>query len=187
MSIDSKLLWLAYPLGHLPLLLCNGPCNARARRYRGHSTVGGYLYYGNGYWITDAGKLGSPGHASAEIWAHACIPDCLPLNNGHLLPNVDPSDTATWVCLLEDLSEAVWGPQELSNVEHVVGYAWCFGASGDPGVRAWKLLRYMEDCKNIHLFMDIDTDDPAKALVLARIQLREGRRRREELSQANER
>ncbi len=89
--------------------------------------------------------------------------------DGKLLPNVDPEDTATWACLLQELAEAAHvetGPYFGHHLrwEREVTRGW-------PPQSWWSLT-----CKfggSGRQFDGIDTDDPAEALVLARIQLRE--------------
>jgi len=81
--------------------------------------------------------------------------------SGDLLPNVDPTDTATWACLLHDLATAAQIPLE--------PYSTVCWEPGENGV--WVLYSFACGPTDSRHF-NVDTDDPAVALVLARIQLR---------------
>ncbi len=82
---------------------------------------------------------------------------------GNLLPNVDPEDVATWACLLSDLAQALVGEDDVLDVawRRATSAHWRAAVTLGAGHR---VLNYP---------FDIDTDDPALALVLARIQMRE--------------
>ncbi len=85
---------------------------------------------------------------------------------GYLLPRIDPAETATWACVKADLAKALWGGREPIEVT--------FGRTRHG---EWELSLHANpaDMHMIdfdHIFR-VDTDDPALALVLARIQLRE--------------
>ncbi len=94
--------------------------------------------------------------------------------SGALIPDVDPSNVATWNCCLADLAEAV-GCKKPYAVE------WCrvpiVPMRGDT--EQWRLRWTESSVGQMGLvpdpvrYFDIDTDDPALALVLARVQLRE--------------
>lgn len=167
MAIDRKLLWKAWPSGFLAM--------------RGASTVGGWICvrtpFGCRYTNPQSWRFFAPSpvfqagqhkasstrrlEGDAAMEAVRC--------QGDLLPNVDPSDVATWACLLADLAETCLVLDVRAN-DAVVGLIWRLGDSGDPGVQAWELIVYALDYDRSRLFL-IDTDDPAEALVLARIQL----------------
>lgn len=89
---------------------------------------------------------------------------------GDLLPVVDPKETATWACLLADLGAAAPlgrrydAPLDNLTWEKEIDY------SCDDAPDAWVLRASGGRC---HYFWGIETDDPALALVQARIQLRE--------------
>lgn len=119
---------------------------------RGVQSVGGYECVQDGVFIDNHG-------ISAEV--KGVDPE-----SGDLLPNVDPADVATWACLLQDLGEALYRG---NDVDPEIA----------PGGLLWRPHRgdrwILEDINgNIgHLNVGQETDDPALALVLARIQLRE--------------
>lgn len=147
--IPHELLWKAWPSGMVPI--------------RGVATVGGLVYV--------------PDHVG-ERWysvetpymaTHAAI------DAGLLLPNVDPSDTATWACLLRDLAEAADSTGYIaSGTLAYLGALW--RRRSDPGTAWWWELTVQlwgtTGFTQAHPFT-LDTEDPATALVLARIELRE--------------
>lgn len=170
MSIGTDLLWKAWPQGYLAM--------------RGASTVGGY------------GTLLAPDDSGKESLCWISSEELLDVDTGELregmsefeyrrergflLPNVDPSDVATWACLLREFALAVeeiadlYDPSALAigANEHIVGQSLRFVDSGDPGVRTWQLSAYTEG-RELPLFTyTCDTDDPALALVEGRIQVR---------------
>jgi hypothetical protein len=173
MSFDRELLWKAWPNGYLAM--------------SGVHTVGGWICLGE----DDEGPKWS--HPDPRVradpppqWTRCFDGE---LKAGDLLPNVDPADTATWACLLADLAQA-WNctePQNHKNVPRTLslqgGLAWY---SMEPG--CWVLTdgrtsagfgrdatacEYLAHFTSVQMETGIDTDDPALALVLARIQVRE--------------
>ena len=146
---------------------------------RGVSTVGHELFRGSMKHSDDPILLGirfceavadsyrygeQSGSPDDEVMLHLWVA-------GELLPNVDPSDAATWACLLEDLAgerlyNLTWEREERPEYH-------------PPSERvAWRLWHQPTGCaKQVVLHFFIDTDDPALALVLARIQIREGKDR----------
>lgn len=155
MGIDRDLLWRAYPDGHL------------ARR--GASTVGGWLCQNtpeDPYAVVSFGKdreIFSMGTFQAD----PLLTDAL--EAGELLPNVDPTDTATWACLLRDLADSKGRNGAL------VGTGWVRDLDG-----TWCLSSYTCDIRDLEVdktqlwrFDGLDTEDPGLALVKARIQVRE--------------
>lgn len=141
------LLWKAYPAGFLDV--------------RGVFTLGGFLCTGiNQRWLypdaggAPSGRKHDPSHAIFEQYRL----------HGDLLPLPDPNDPATWACLLVDLWEAcpayVKGPAPTGHTWHRFG-------------RAWILSVVLCDGRSLGGSFNIDTDDPAEALVRARIALRE--------------
>lgn len=162
MSIDRELLWRAWPEGHLAM--------------RGVQTLGHWQCR----WAAMGGRFGEFIRAEGNLVpsetglgpirriivnSHEATRDDQGEHaRGDLLPLVDPADIATWSCLLQDLGSALGLPRAL-------GYRWF----GGPGT-GWELHAFTRDEVHRHdgaPFIDIDTDDPALALVLARIQLRE--------------
>ncbi len=167
MSVGKELLWKAWPKGYLAA--------------RGVRTVGGWTCMGlveneHKFWMRadfwmapdmislygrcrDDGEILGYGNASplnVSPWTTA-------RKAGDLLPNVDPADRATWACLLQDLAEAAFvrsseklNPKRALDFHHWDG---CWVVSNGVLV--------------VQKFPNIDTDNPAEALVLARIQLRE--------------
>lgn len=92
---------------------------------------------------------------------------------GDLLPNPDPSDVATWACLLAHLADAE-GSVGMAPGDEVVGLAWAPDFASSP--RRWHLSRYTKSGIVLQrCAWQFDTDDPAEALVLALIQLRASR------------
>jgi hypothetical protein len=91
------------------------------------------------------------------------------LENGDLLPNVDPEDVATWACLLRDLAEVLGIDAPTNLILYQYWGSWwlskrIFGPRGTKGV--YSLLAPVAAS---------DTDDPALALVLAMIEVRKVR------------
>lgn len=103
-----------------------------------------------------------------------------PSQDGSLLPNVDPADVATWACLLADLWFAKWGEPAGTNLfwrhEGPEDY-WILGQLEAAQPKERRLapssfrgtVSFNVDPEEARTF----TQDPARALVLARIQLRE--------------
>jgi hypothetical protein len=162
MSVDRELLWKAWPDGYLAM---------RGVQTLGHwqcrwAAMGGRF----GEFIRAEGNLvqGETGLGTIRrIIVHsseATRDDQGEHARGDLLPLVDPTDTATWACLLQDLASALGLPQGF-------GYRW-FGCPST----GWELHVFTPDgVQRVDgaPFIDIDASDPALALVLARIQLRE--------------
>lgn len=150
MSIDRKLLWKAWPAGFLAM--------------RGASTVGGWVcirtptdcrYANPQNWHFFAPfpvfRAGQHEASSTRRLEGDEAMDGI-RRQGDLLPVVDPSDVATWACLLLDLALAMFRAEE-----------------AEPDLVPGGLV------KNIgHANLGEAVGDPAMALVLARIQLREG-------------
>ena len=87
---------------------------------------------------------------------------------GALLPNVDPTDTAAWACLLADLAMAAGVSHtaegvrfsytnDLDTPRRILGERWVLSSANYGRVKTFRLR----------------SKDKAEALVLARIQLRE--------------
>lgn len=156
-TVSRELLWQAYPNGFLAM--------------RGVSTLGGYLYWANEYWITDPGVLGTPGHSKAEMWGICDPATCEPLKLGHLLPDVDPRQVATWACAKSDLAvtAGVIDREDPGTPEVAFSCASQFGEAGGN----WYLIDYQgARVGKACTFHGLNTEDPALALVLARISLR---------------
>ena len=183
MLVDRELLWKAYPAGYVGT--------------KGVSTVSHWLCRwatGNiAEFILDTGtgkgirKIMVGPHEDGTVgpWKerwddhgeHAA---------GHLLPRVDPSQTATWACLLLDLVSACWTDEIPRPTERWWIRSWrpaLLPLVDEPqaGVEehwseGWVLevsWGYMGVVNRFFSFYDLNTDDPALALVLARIQRRE--------------
>ena len=194
MPIEKELLWEAWPEGYLAI--------------QGVSTVGGWQYLGEspggqrwfrnkpGLHLLRAHKENGeyPAHWPGGWFATDLRVPEKPHKSGDLLPNVDPTDVATWACLLQDLAEAAglavvknltWrtpgremGPMTwlLSGDDFAIGdglaefaviASRAFSADGGEA-----LERAVNAMVARMVDFDIDTDDPAEALILARIQLR---------------
>lgn len=92
-----------------------------------------------------------------KSWAEGQLAD------GALLPYVNPTDATTWLLLLQDLAAALRWPPLHGSVIPV--WDW----RHEPNDGTWVLL----GSEDLSRTFNIDTDDPALALVLARIQVRE--------------
>lgn len=177
--IPHELLWQSWPLGYVPI--------------RGVATVGSYIcvwaepdnvafddpheYHRTLYPVRAASIL----KADATRKLHE--EEQRVIAKGVLLPNVDPSDTATWACLLRDLAEAADSTEYITSGALVYGGA-SWSRRSSPGGSWWELVIQLWDgsspppsvpgpmFEQKHHFT-IDTEDPALALVRARIQLRE--------------
>ena len=148
MTVSRELLWAAYPDGYLAM--------------RGVSTVGGWHCVGDqthhcdsfgGMWWVKALAAG-PGSID-DAW-----------RAGDLLPYLDPeNDPATWACAKLDLAleEDPWPGFSLATASS----HWYRLDS-----TAWRLEAYLGDKHVGRIYADIDTDDPATALAMARAQLR---------------
>ena len=154
MSIDRELLWKAWPDGYLAM--------------RGVKTVGGWVCQQTEPHLLFT-KDDMTGRYPQVDWAvikqgrSYCSLVETPFDQD-LLPNIDTADAATWACLMQDVATALGLPPGL-------GYRWF----GGPGT-GWELQVFTRH--HVHRdekasFIDIHADDPALALVLARIQLRE--------------
>ena len=171
MSIDPELLWRAFPDGYLAM--------------RGVATVGGWqciVAFRDGNPNSGSGIFySSAGHFYTMCWPEGVkdamrVPEVLAsaaLNRGDLLPNVDPSDTATWACLLAELGR-VAGLQEWRTLDFYrdgTKHRWMLWAfrPGSSETRAGAAI-----AASVFRGPLFDTDDPALALVRALIHLREG-------------
>jgi len=186
--IDRDPLKKAWPQGYLAV--------------RGVSTIGGWQCVdsdpGAPRWLA----TGGPRSALDRDWPtgeHTLFPKNMKDHQsaalayahkaGDLLPNVDPQDLATWACLLQDLAEA-WNrtdPQDHKNVPRTLslqgGLVWyplepiCWvltdGRTSAGFGRDATACEYLAHFTSVQVEAGIDTDDPAEALVLARILLRE--------------
>ena len=84
---------------------------------------------------------------------------------GSFLPNPDPFVHATWACLKADLARAVGWTDATELI-------WCQMMLMDDSVQ-WCLSKKEDNRKSVLVHFDIRTNDPAEALVRARIQVRE--------------
>ena len=177
MQIDRDLLWKAYPDGYIAVL--------------GLNTIGGFTCIGEvckgsgsgWHFIMNATNSctmnGRCIVSSGDPRRVRGIAGMIGGSEDDLLPNVDPSDTATWACLLDDMRRALgW----LVAEGEVCNLWWGQPPEGPPEwtsvhPRGWRLERYTDRARSSasqgFRFFDIDTNDPALALVLARIQVRE--------------
>ncbi len=154
MPIDLDLLQEAWPDGCLDI--------------RGVATIDGWERHQSG-WTAPTDRVQQ--HL-AEAYSTEGLVEIL--TSGDLLPNVDPADTATWACLLKDLAEAagvapkpgqnlLWVKVPSARVVLRIFYNW----------GGWQLaVGDWQKTTRIGPLFEIDTDDPAEALVRARIQLR---------------
>lgn len=155
MTIDRELLWKAWPDGYLAMrgvqTIGHWQCrwSAMAGRFGEFTRAEGNLVQGD----TGLGPIRRIIVNGAEP---ATRDDEGEHTRGDLLPNIDPTDRATWACLLHDLGTSI-GWTETWALEH-----W-------PADGAWVLCGPNE----IRHAFEFETNDPALALVLARIQTRE--------------
>lgn len=160
------LLWKAYPAGYLGK--------------RGVLTVGGWqcfsVYKDRAVWTA---PLNYSYDARQTLWftgedhlrgvAHRA-------SQGDLLPLPDPSDPATWACLLQDLAEA---SGRFEHRKPWVGLAFDLwpDAPEPPGFYCWLLTVHDTGGRSFASFTlpasITDADGGAEALVQARIRLRE--------------
>ena len=142
-----------------------------------HMTVGGWIRLPSGGWIAAPGAAPSNRDESRGSYRYAQDDGNTVgrnVDSGDLLPLPDPSDVATWACLLVDLLHAARGAV-------VEGYNHC-------GLSWIREKRHTDDGRRVYTLwtltfgsamlwdVEIDTDDPAEALVRARAGLREQRR-----------
>ena len=175
MAIDKKLLRAAWPKGYLAM--------------RGVYTIEGWLFSSDCLIFSEYGF-----YKRAVCERTSCVVHKAGTNNhvvqgwideGDLLPNVDPTDTATWACLLKNMCDLVGvisdhqyhdAPNGVSNGE-ILGYTLELqsreeGATSD-WPHAWNLMAFTQ-CTNLQVFTFVaKTQDPAMALVLGFINLRE--------------
>jgi hypothetical protein len=183
--IDRELLRKAYPNGFLAMrgvqTVCGWTCLfADTNPYGGDHVAVGFHHTGEECRLT-CWPDGRVLPCSSERHGHP-----LPLSNlerrlceGDLLPDVDPEDVATWACCLADLAEALdLVNPSLPKYDFVTGHAWRSNAwehdfHGDK-FRWWIDVHTSAGHAWSHRFDELETTrDPALALVLARIQLRE--------------
>jgi hypothetical protein len=175
MSIDLEFLKRACPKGFFPVrgTLTRGGWTVLCVEPEDKEQVGGVIFVAphredsgrpvnalalaavhQGYLLPDPFKCEDPEDQALGLalrLAHEC---------GDLLPNVDPTDHATWACLLQSLAETAWSGPAMGPYINV---AW------EKGPNHWVLSA--EGCSSG--FRGIETSDPAEALVRAFIQLRE--------------
>ena len=177
MSIDRELLWKAWPDGYLAM--------------RGVKTVGGYQCIGindeRSLWMLATsvdfplayrGNLhpmdwlvsGGPPYEQDPEWREQMETLRVHAEDGALLPNVDPSDHATWACVLHDLSKAASGLSMDSGVQAIWEQR-TWPHAGSCWSLTWQTHSGFQGCTKFR-FPD-KVDDPALALVLARISFRE--------------
>ena len=174
MTVSRELLWMAYPEGFLPMRgvtslarwTCSGDngdgtdlagLNIHWRHFGLHSTIQ-YRPWTKRPWE----YLFNGGDAEGIV------------KDGHLLPNLDPKDPATWACVKHDLAVARY---PAATSPYLVGWRQTRRRPA-KGVLYWTLSVYWRAGTNdgvvgeAHHF-GVDTDDPATALAMARAQLRE--------------
>jgi len=194
--IKKELLWKAWPDGYLPMNRVNTVSgltfvSLSVHGEENHPKYGKYEQICT-HWV----KLDAyDDHPWLEVWVGDHIPTTQVSKEherGDLLPNVDPSDMATWACLLKDLAMAyntVVEPEPENPIPTEHGLAFLM-IQDDPRVYilsceshrvAFCADRDTAEAYASHFSSDqvrveaaaFDTDDPALALVLARIQVRE--------------
>lgn len=163
------LLWRAWPLGYLPM--------------RGVHTLGGWTcirvdLHPKGYAVVvfvDAGNehrllLHRDGSTDHALEGSGNSPQPVEVmkserRRGNYLPRADPTDHATWACCKADLAAAC----------DVMGTEVSWHLAMRDGAPVWWLVGHVGNRTNHgQQFSDLDTDDPAEALVRARLLLRGG-------------
>lgn len=195
MTIERALLKEAWPDGFLPM--------------RGMRTVGGWECVMAGEHLADPKSVrfipgpavdvsvrvdvGSRGIHRWEVEG-SVVPNLMSVwEAGDLLPNVDPADTATWACLLEDLARSAfldpelpkdqrwwvsgWTPCMIRAVDHPGSahrVGWASPMNPDAWVPGWRLdvSCGATGVITVNKGFRLDVEDPALALVLARTQVR---------------
>lgn len=146
---------------------------------RGVHTVGGYVCVdvescGDAHFLhPEGGPTLVMGRGRRSICARFNRGNRLTDGPDALLPMPDPADAATWACLLADLADALGVPNRPD--EPNVGYLWHRLSDeerldGEPP--GW--LLYVQSSggwtdRRVH---DVDVEDPAHALVIARARAR---------------
>lgn len=160
MTIERDLLRRAWPQGCLPV--------------RGVQTITGWMFASNcvifhpdGYYQRGVAERTStlvhlPGKSSHEVQGW--------IDEGDLLPNVDPRDAATWGCLLTDLVAAAAGVETSSGVQAQWEQT-TWPHEGSSWILTWETMDGFQGATRFD-FPD-SVDDPSLALVLARISLTE--------------
>jgi len=149
MAIEKELLWKAWPEGYLAI--------------RGVGTIAGWQCVKTDRTFTIYGHR----EAEAEIVFRdgmTSLHSSQAVERGDLLPNVDPTDIATWACLLQDLAQA-------RGLSDCFGLTWRRMTSTRWEVSGYERRGAVFSCQSVEF--NTDTYDPAEALVRARIQLRE--------------
>ena len=190
--IDRELLWKAWPDGYLAMrgMLTVGGWHCVARRE--HESLWTLLRSEGGMTTVYGLPCGGPPYERRSCWRPEMDDFRLCAELGDLLPQVDPQvDPATWACCKLDLARAAGvapGPRlaSLGRIPTEISWirddgGWWLSALtwrgrdqepatvlpgvflGGDGGGTWTLAR-----ENIR-FRDLGTDDPALALVLARI------------------
>jgi len=156
--VEKDLLRRAWPDGFLPM--------------RGVGTLGGWIFSSYCCIFSEYGFHQRQISPRTSVVVHApgannhIVQEWI--DEGDLLPVVDPvADPATWACLLHDLALAIF---KVSGVKPDLA----------PGGLLWRPHRgdrwILEEPNGTvgHVMIGERTEDPARALVLARIQLQEG-------------
>lgn len=162
MTIDHELLRKAWPEGLIA--------------QRGVTTVEGWVFSSHCVIFSEHGLsrrrvsprtsviIHHPAKSSDEVQGW--------IDDGDLLPNVNPLDTATWACLLRDLAIAASGltfnHTGLDCIWERRGACWMFSWRSYSGFQGSTLFTFHDPI-----------EDPALALVLARIQLRQQHQEKE--------
>jgi len=151
------LLWRAYPSGYLAM--------------RGVLTLGGWQFVSMGNTPACPQYMDDPSRVLGQA-----------AGRGDLLPLPDPVDLATWACLKADLAKSEGRFDAIGWAGETPGkgtWSWSHDEYENSPDRRWRLEFHPFDIDGwissdeSHRGYDIDTDNPAEALIRARIQLRE--------------
>ena len=155
--LNPDLLRRAWPHGYLLRVglrtvggwLCTRTGANVSRFIHSETQISGYL---------DSGRFYSHGNPSFLIG-----------DATDLLPNVDPTDVATWALLKTELALAVWSQYSVFVYPDLTWTYW----PEDGGVWDLDALGVVGEARAlVRSFSDLNTKDPAEALVLALISLR---------------
>ena len=158
MTLDPDLLRQAWPYGYL--------------LRQGLKTFGGWMYVGGGADISHYLHIETHilGYLRQNRFYVSGSPSFLLGDQPDLLPLVDVQETASWAVLKAELARAAWPGQDLFLWPDLAWTYW----DEDGGTWDLDALGSQGDTRTlVRSFSGIATKDPAEALVLALVQLRQ--------------